>query len=293
MQRLRGFGGDRSLKRPVSTLTPKPGQPTPRQVTPRPCPLPLAISCLLSLLFSACTGSNADTATLNVSAAASLTDVMQDLESAFEAKYPNLDVNLNLAASGTLQRQIEQQAPVDVFASAATAPVDDLQAQNLIDPDTRAIFARNRIVVVAPKETALTLDTLSDLDPTAVSRLAIGNPATVPAGRYAKQALENAGVYADLEAQQRLVFGENVRQVLSYAESGNVEAAIVYQTDATASDRVQIILAIPAELSEPIEYPIAVVRNTANPEAARQFVEFVSRPESRAILDAAGFLPGE
>lgn len=231
--------------------------------------------------------------TVTVAAAASLTDAMQDIETAFEQDYPEINVNLNVAASGVLKRQIEQNAPIDVFASAAELPMDELQQQGLIREDSRTVFARNQIVVVVPESSSLEIDELGDLQDTAIARLAIGNPETVPAGSYAKQALETAKLYEDFTNQQKFVFGENVRNVLSYVESSSVEAAIVYQTDAAASDRVRVAFPIPAEYSQPIRYPIAVVGASDNSEAALQFVEFISGEESQAILQKYGFLPGE
>lgn len=234
-----------------------------------------------------------DSTTLTVAAAASLTDAMTDVVERFEDRYPKFDVRLNFAASGTLQRQIEQQAPVDVFASAAQKPMDELESQGLVDRETHRAFAANRIVVVVPLESEVSLKSLDELKTQEIERLAMGNPETVPAGRYAKQALESAQLYRELEDAQTLVFAENVRQVLAYVEQNSVDAAIVYQTDAAMSDRVRIAFSIPADFSEPIRYPIAVVSQSDDPEAAREFVEFVAGSESQAILDKYGFLTGD
>lgn len=234
-----------------------------------------------------------ETQTVTVAAAASLTDAMTDVAAAFEERYPDIEVRLNFAASGTLQRQIERQAPVDVFASAAQTPMDELEARGLVDSETRRVFAANRIVMVVPVESEVSLKSLEALKTQEIDRLAIGNPETVPAGRYAKQALEAAQLYDSLETAQILVFAENVRQVLAYVEQNSVDAAIVYQTDAAIRDRVRVAFPIPADFSEPIRYPIAVVRQSQEPEAAREFVEFVASSESQGIFDKYGFLTGE
>ncbi|WP_017662246.1 molybdate ABC transporter substrate-binding protein [Baaleninema simplex] len=254
--------------------------------------LPLA-ACAIESPSATAPETASDTTTLTVAAAASLTDAMTDLAEQFEERYPNIDVRLNFAASGTLQRQIEQQAPVDVFASAAQKPMDELERQGLVDPETRRVFAANRIVVVVPQESEVSLKSLDELKTPEIDRLAMGNPDTVPAGRYAKQALEAAQLYGELETAQTLVFAENVRQVLAYVEQNSVDAAIVYQTDAAISDRVRVAFPIPADFSEPIRYPIAVVGQSEEPEAARSFVEFVAGSESQAILDKYGFLTGD
>jgi len=249
---------------------------------------------LLPLPLAACSidpSPNAPEAkTLTVAAAASLTDVFTDIEATFEAQHPDIDIQLNFAASGTLQRQIEQNAPIDLFASAGEKPMDELTDRGLIDAETRQVFARNRIVVVVPRERSIDLEDLDQLNEMEIDRIAIGNPETVPAGRYAKQALEAANVYRELEDDRRFVFAENVRQVLAYVEQNSVDLAIVYQTDAATSDLVRPVFPIPPELSEPIRYPIAVIAGSQKSDAALQFIDFATGPEGRAILEQYGFL---
>ena len=228
---------------------------------------------------------------LLVSAAISLKDALTEIKQEFESGHPGVKVNYNFGASGTLQLQIEQGAPVDVFASAGASQMDSLQKKGIVLSDTRRDFAGNTAVLVAPKSASLPVSSFSDLTKAEVKRIAIGNPATVPAGDYAKEILENMGVWEGIKS--KLVMGENVRQVLTYVEQGNVDAGIVYSTDASTSHDVTVAATAPEGSSKPIVYPIAVVGASKQPKEAKEFVEFVSGPKGQAALAKYGFLVGK
>ncbi|MBS1787884.1 MAG: molybdate ABC transporter substrate-binding protein [Acidobacteria bacterium] len=224
---------------------------------------------------------------ITVSAAASLQDAFREIGKQFEAQ-TGARVNFNFAASGTLQKQIESGAPVDVFASAGHTQMDALAAQRLIAPETRQDFARNELVLIAPAEQTVELKSFADLNNTQIKRIAIGNPKTVPAGQYAQQTLTHFNLWTPL--QSRLVLGEDVRQALDYVTRGEVEAGIVYASDVRARDgAVQIVARAPADSHEPIAYPIAVIRASKQPDVARAFLDAVMSDEGQRSLEKYGY----
>jgi len=197
-------------------------------------------------------------------------------------------VDFSFGASGNLEKQIEAGAPVDVYASAGEKEMDQLQKQALIQPDTRADFAGNALVVVAPANSKLKLSSFAQLAEAQVKRLAIGNPKTVPAGFYAQQALQGLHLWPRLKS--RLIFAEDVRQVLDYVMRGEVDAGIVYATDVMiARGKARRVAAAPDGTYGPIRYPIAAVKGCAHPQAAKQFIKLVLSPEGKSILSSYGF----
>lgn len=225
-------------------------------------------------------------AEITVSAAASLTDAFKEVAAAYEARHPADKVRLNFAASGTLLQQIAKGAPVDVFASADLATMDKAQAQNLIAAAQRRNFARNTLVLITPRGAAVRPASLDDLGQASVRRIAIGNPASVPVGRYTQQALNKANLWSAYEP--KLINAQSVRQVLDYVARGEVDAGFVYATDAALmKEKVDVIFTVP--LDETVTYPLAPIAASANPAAALSFVEFVTGPEGQAILSRYGF----
>ncbi len=229
-----------------------------------------------------------ESARLTVSAAASLEEAFQEIARRFQDAHPEHRVSLNLASSGHLQRQIERGAPVDVFASASPRPMDALEKEGLIQPASRNVMARNRLVLIASKGAAIR--SFSDLGKNFQGWLAVGNPRHVPAGFYSKEVLEWLGYWARLSSNR--VLAENVLQVLEYVATGEADAGLVYRTDALR-DRYQVKLIdeAPAGSHAPIEYPIAVVAGSRSPEASKAFVDFVLSSPAQAALAQAGFEP--
>lgn len=225
---------------------------------------------------------------ITVSAAASLQNAMREIGSAYQAAHPGSKINFNFAASGPLLAQIAQGAPADVFASADTETMDKAQAQGLIKPESRVTFAANELVLVSPSSRAAIIKTVADLKKPAIAHIAIGTPATVPAGRYAQAALEAQGLWSELTP--KFVFAENVRQALNYVSRAEAEAGFVYRTDAMIDkDKVRIDAVIPT--AKPVVYPIALVASTKHPGAASDFVRFVTGTQGQAILGKFGFTP--
>lgn len=215
---------------------------------------------------------------LTISVAASLTDAMQAIGPLYQQQNQVVNIDYNFASSGSLQRQIEQGAPVDVFISAASKQMEALQAKGLILEDTRKNILRNSIVLIVPKSSAAISD-FQDLTSSKVQKMSIGEPESVPAGRYAREVLMSLGMYDSVK--EKIVFAKDVRQVLAYVETGNVDAGLVYQTDAKISEKVKIVAIAPESSHTPVLYPVAVIKDSKNAEDAKKFVQFL-------LSDAAG-----
>jgi len=224
-----------------------------------------------------------------ISAASDLTVAFQAIGQQFEVETGVRPV-FNFGSTGQLAQQIERGAPVDVFAAANVSFVDDLSRQGLILPDTRALYARGRITLCTRADTSLALTRIEDLARPEVQRLAIANPEHAPYGLAAKQALQRAGIWPAVEP--RLVLGENIAQTLQYAETGNVDAAIVALSLSVATEGRWTLIS--EQLHEPIDQALAVIKSTRHEAEARQFAAFVNGPVGRPIMRRYGFvLPGE
>lgn len=223
---------------------------------------------------------------LTVSAAASLTHAFRDIGAAFEARHPGTRVQFNFGASGALLQQIAKGAPVDVFASADQETMDQAQQRLLVRPEARRDFARNSLVAIVPQEAAATPRALNDLAAAKYTRIAIGLPASVPAGRHARAALEKARLWAAIAP--RTIGASSVRQALDYVARAEVDAGFVYATDAALMPgKVRVAFRVPTET--PILYPIAPLASAARPADAAKFVAFVLTPEAQALLARHGF----
>ena len=224
-----------------------------------------------------------------VSAAASLTNAFRDVGKAFEAAHPGSAVAFNFAASDILVTQIEKGARADVFASADQEAMDRGVRAGAIVPGTRRDFAANALVLVVGSGAAPP-KTLAELADARFRRIALGSPQTVPAGRYAKEALDAAMLWTPL--QTRLVFGENVRQVLDYVARAEADAGFVYATDAAIMPaKVKVVFDVATET--PVRYPIAVVEDSRNEQLARAFIAFVGSDAGQQILRRYGFRSAE
>ena len=248
--------------------------------------LPLACALILggsAIAFSA--AARADD--LTVSAAASLTNAFTDIAKAYEAQHPGTHVALNFGASDVLLKQIEQGAPADVFASADEATMDRAASAGRIDAASRKDFAANSLVLIVPNAGTAPAQ-LSNLAQNDYKRIAIGNPDSVPAGRYAKQALIEAKLWDTL--QPKLVQAQNVRQALDYVARGETEAGFVYATDAASqAQKVKVALTVPT--ATPVRYPAAAIGSCKQKPAACDFVQFLLGSQSRATLSRYGFSP--
>ena len=223
---------------------------------------------------------------LTVSAAASLTDAFKEIGAKFEAAKPGTTVRFNFAASGVLLQQIAQGAPVDVFASADQETMKRGVDQKLVDPETRRDFAANSLVVIVPAQGGVPVMTLADLAGPQVKRIAVGKTATVPVGRYTRQVLDAAHLWAPLEP--KFVQADSVRQVLDYVARGEVEAGFVYRTDAALmAERVKVVLTPAGTM--PVTYPVAVVSDSRQKPLAGEFADYLRSPPAQEVLVRFGF----
>jgi len=225
--------------------------------------------------------------TLNISAASSLSNVLKAIDTAYTQANPNVTILLNTAASGTLQLQIENGAPADVFLSAAAANMDALQKENLLVNTSRKNLLDNALVLVVPTGSMLGLTSLNDLATSKVTKIAVGDPASVPAGTYAGLAFTELGITS--QVQSKLILCANVTQVLTTVASGNVDAGLVYSTDALSSTQVKVVAQAPADINAQIVYPEAVLSASKNPTAAQAYLSNLSGSAAIALFVQYGF----
>ncbi|KIL50860.1 molybdenum ABC transporter substrate-binding protein [Jeotgalibacillus campisalis] len=226
-----------------------------------------------------------ETVELTISAASSLQDALREIKTEFEKDYPYIKINYNLASSGTLQQQILQGAPVDVFLSAAAETFDPLVEEGLIDSDQSVDLLGNEIVLIVPKGTQSEFSSFDQI--VYAERIAIGTPDSVPAGIYGKEVLENVSVWEKTESS--LIFAKDVRQVLTYVETNNVDAGIVYKTDALRSDKVEVAAEADEEDHTPIVYPAGVVSSGNHPKEAALFYQYIQNDKSMDLFKEYGF----
>lgn len=241
----------------------------------------------LSLLLSfACLSIGCSGEELVIFGAMSLTDALTEVSQRFGTAR-TVKVYCNFAGSSTLQRQIEKGAPADVFISASPKQMDALQGKGLIYEDSRRSILNNRLVLVAPVNSPLSVTQVEMLAQNSIRRIAIGEPHSVPAGIYGREALTHLGVWDAV--QPKLIPGADVRSTLAYVESGEVDVGVVYQTDAAINKRVSIIYQFPDSSHSPIVYPAAVLRNTGHKVLAQAFLEYLQAPEAATIFEKHGF----
>ena len=251
------------------------------------------LACLLTISCSknpnnSSSQSMASRINLTISAAASLKDVMTEIKPIYEQQKTNVSLTLNLASSGSLRQQIEQGAPVDLFISASPSHINMLQEKGLIIDERLRNLLKNQMVLIVPQENTTVVNTFQDLTKDAISKISIGEPKSVPAGKYGKEVLSSLGIYEVVKP--KIVFAKNVRQVVNYVATGNVDAGIVYRTDTNASNQVKIVANAPEKSHTPVVYPIAIIKNSKNVEATKQLEEFMFTPEAKAVFEKYGFI---
>lgn len=242
---------------------------------------------LISLFLVQCVDRTSANPSLLVSAAASLKDALEEIKPLYQKNHSNVELKFNFGASGALLQQIEQGAPTDIFISAAKSQMDTLAQKGALIPETQANLANNQLVLVVPSG-ARTIANLESLKEPEIKRISIGEPRSVPAGQYAEQALQKLNLIN--EVKPKLVYANNVRQVLAAVESGNADAGFVYATDAKISDKVKTAITVDNQLHSAIVYPMAVLKNSKNVDAAKAFVQYLSSNEARGVLSKYGFI---
>ena len=225
---------------------------------------------------------------LTVSAAISLKDALDKVAQLYRAEWPDTVIHFNLGASGTLQRQIEQGAPVDIFISASEDQMDWLESKGLLLAGTRRNLLRNAIVLIVPKgKTGIA--SFQDLARPEVKVIAVGEPQTVPAGKYAQEVLTHFHLYEQLKP--KFVLGNDVRQVLTYVSTGNADAGIVYATDAKTTDQVTVAATAPEDSHSPVIYPVAILKSSKEADQAKRFLDFLAGTKAQEVFGKYGFEP--
>ncbi len=245
--------------------------------------LRVAVATVLLCALMGCRGSHQTV--LIVSAAASLTDAIQEIEGGYRHDHPDVELRNNFGSSGTLAGQVEEGAPADVFISAASKPMDDLEARGLIVAGTRRNLLRNSLVLIVPRGSKL--NSFKQLDDGSVRTIALGDPASVPAGQYGRQTL--VALHLMDSVQRKLVLAKDVRQVLAYVETGNADAGLVYATDAAISSNVRVAATAPEGSHDAIVYPAAATASGHHEAAAREFVEYLQSAAAKAAFEKRGF----
>jgi molybdate transport system substrate-binding protein len=260
-----------------------------RKIRPTLAAVVLVLALFTAGSFAGSPTSQSAKSDLTVSAAISLKDALDEAKQTYVASTANVTIAANYGASGTLELQIEQGAPVDVFLSAAPKQMNDLETKGLLLEGTRRDLLRNEVVLIVPKDSSIGISSFQDLTRANVKQVALGEPVTVPAGQYAKEVLTSLGIYDAVNS--KAILAKDVRQVLTYVETGNVDAGIVYATDAMSSAKVKIVATAPAKSHAPVLYPAAVIKASKNPSAARAFLDFLASSRGLAIFQKYGFTP--
>jgi molybdate transport system substrate-binding protein len=248
---------------------------------------------LLLVMLASCSikeGSSSNTTKtveVTISAAASLKESLEIIQSKYELEHPDVKLKFNFGGSGSLKQQIIQGAPVDLFFSAAEDKFNELVEEGFIAKEDGDVLLMNELVLVVSTNNPMDITSLEDLIHKNIDHISIGIPETVPAGRYAKESLINQELWSDLES--KIVLAKDVRQVLSYVETDNVDAGIVYKTDALMSDKVSIITTVDTDTHTPIHYPVGIINHSKNYEATKEFYQFLKSDESIEVFKDYGF----
>ena len=222
---------------------------------------------------------------LNISAAASLKEAMEKIEEDYKKVHENVTLVVNYGASGSLQQQIEQGAPCDVFISAGQKQMKALDEASLLLEGTYKDLLENDLVLIASKDSDVS--NLDDLITNKVKHIAVGEPSSVPAGKYADEVLVNLDLKDKIK--DKLVFAKDVKEVLAWTQSGNAEVGFVYYSDTINTDNIKIVETTPSTSHSAIVYPIAVIKESKKPEAAKEFEDFLLSTDGQAILKDFGY----
>lgn len=222
---------------------------------------------------------------LNISAAASLKEAMAKLEEEYKKENKNIELIVNFGASGSLQQQIEQGAPCDVFISAGKKQMDSLDEGELLLENTYKDLVKNDLVLIGGKDS--NISSIEELTSDKITHIAVGEASSVPAGKYADEVLTNLNIKD--KVSDKLVFAKDVKEVLAWTQSGNAEVGFVYYSDAINSDSIKIIEATSEDSHSPITYPVAVIKDSKQIEEAKKFEDFLLGNTAQEILKEFGY----
>jgi len=226
---------------------------------------------------------------LIISVAASLKDVMGEIEKNYETDYKGTKLSFNFGASGSLEQQIENGAPVDIFISAALKQVDDLDKKGYLLAGSQSNLLKNDIVLIVPRDSKINIKDFYGLNDEKIKVIGIGEPKSVPVGQYSLEVFKKLNILNSVES--KLIYGKDVRTVLTWVETENVDAGIVYKTDAILSDKIKIIGSAPKDSHSPVIYPAAIIKDTKYVSEAKKFLEFLKGKKAKEIFIKYGFTP--
>lgn len=249
-----------------------------------------------AVLLTGCTAGNTNNqqqekVEITVLAAASLTDVCNEMKDVYEAQHENVTLTFSYGGSGALQTQIEEGVPADVFISAATKQMTVLDEEGLMDSDSIVNLLENKVVLIVPKDSTAGITSFEDVVTDKVTMIGLGEPGSVPVGQYSEEIFTTLGILSDVQAKAN--YGSDVRTVLSWVETGAVDCGVVYATDAYTSDLITIVCEAPKDSCKQVIYPAGVVKASANAQAAGEFVDYLQSDEAMALFEKYGFSRAE
>lgn len=243
----------------------------------------------LAIFFIGFTGCQAPLANgqteLMVMAAASMTDALGEIAEIYKEESPNVKLNFTFGSSGALQAQIEEGAYGDVFLSAAQKQMNALEEEDLIETSTRKTLLENKIVLIAPKGNPKGIEAFEDA--ARADKIALGEPESVPVGQYSEEIFGNLNMLE--QVKEKAVYGSDVRAVLAWVETGEVDCGVVYATDAAIGENIEVVCTAPEGSCAPVAYPVATLKASQHQEAAKDFVDFFFSKKAASIFEKYGF----
>ncbi len=238
-------------------------------------------------VFASCGKAEKEPAELTVFAAASLTDVCGELEGMYEKEHPEVSLTFSFGSSGALQSQIEEGAPADIFFSASTKQMDALKDEGMMKDESITELLENKIVLIVPKGSDKGIKTFEDAAGDKVTMIGLGDPESVPAGQYAEEVFTSLGILDQVKSKAN--YGSDVRTVLTWVESGEVDCGVVYATDAYTTDKVEIVSTAPEGSCRKIIYPVGITASTQREKEAEDFLSFLKSDEAMKVFENYGF----
>ena len=250
---------------------------------------------LLLTAFSSCSNdkkvasntSSQEPVEILVSAASSMTDSLTKIAEEYKKVAPNVTVTYNFASSGALQTQIEEGAPADIFFSASIKQMNSLEEKDLTIKTSRKDLLNNEVVLITNKDSKIDMKTFEDCATDKISMIAIGNPESVPVGQYSQEIFTSLNLWDKISA--KVNFATNVKEVLAWVETGNVDCGIVYKTDAKTSNKIKIICSAPEGSHKAVIYPVSIIKSSKNVDAAQAFIDYLSTKEAKNVFVNYGF----
>lgn len=244
-----------------------------------------------AMLLTGCGQEASSPVELTILAAASLTDVCNEIKEEYQAVHPNVTLSFSYGASGALQTQIEEGAPADLFFSAATKQMTALDVEGLMDSDSIVNLLENKVVLIAPEGSDKDITSFEDVATDKVSMIGLGEPGSVPVGQYSEEIFTSLGILDTVKAKAN--YGSDVRTVLSWVETGAVDCGVVYATDAYVGENIKIVSEAPEGSCKKVIYPVGIVKASEHADAAAEFLAYLQTLEAMSKFESYGFSVAE